>query len=69
MINRLILAALLTLSGPAYADFASGKAAAERSDFNQAFKLWVETATAGDAKSQNAIGTLYAKCFTDNFLV
>jgi len=29
----------------------------------------VETATAGDAKSQNAIGALYAKCFTDNFLV
>lgn len=69
MINRQILAALLTFSGPAYANFASGKAAAERSDFNQAFKLWVETATAGDVKFQNVIGPLYAKCFTDNFLV
>ena len=69
MINRLILAALLTFSGPAYADFDSGKAAAERSDFKQAFKLWVETATAGDAKSQSAIRALYAKYFTNNFLI
>ncbi|MDB9803882.1 tetratricopeptide repeat protein, partial [Amylibacter sp.] len=60
MIKNLILAALLTFSSPTYADFASGNAAAERGDFKQAFKLWVETATAGDAKSQNAIGALYA---------
>jgi hypothetical protein len=69
MIKNLILAALLTFSSPTYADFASGNAAAERGDFKQAFKLWVETATAGDAKSQSAIRALYAKCFTNNFLV
>jgi hypothetical protein len=39
MIKRLILAALLTFSGPAYADFASGNAAAERGNFKKALAI------------------------------
>ena len=59
MIKRLILTALLTFSGPAYADFASGNAAAERGDYKKALEIWMPLAKNGDAKSQNGLGLLF----------
>ena len=49
MIKRLILTALLTFSGPAYADFASGNDASESGDFKKALEIWIPLAKNGDA--------------------
>jgi hypothetical protein len=59
---RLPLAFILTIgatSGTARADFATGKQAYERGDFEAAAREWREAADKGDVDSQYMLGTLY----------
>jgi uncharacterized protein len=52
-------AALLLLSAPAAADYATGLKAFNQQDFRVAFSEWIESAKAGDAHAQHGVGLLY----------
>ncbi|MSO64268.1 MAG: hypothetical protein EXQ85_00430 [Alphaproteobacteria bacterium] len=49
----------VTISVPAYADFAQGAKAYEKGDYSAAYRAWLPLARAGDAAAQRNIGQLY----------
>ncbi len=61
--TRLILAAFLLLVPvmPAWADFAAGRAAMHRGDYEAAYQEWLPLAQAGDARAQFHLGVLYER--------
>ncbi len=53
------MAAIVTLSGAAHADFQTGWTAYQEGNFTKALSAWRPMAEAGDARSQFNIGNMY----------
>ncbi len=51
---------LLPATGPAWAGFDDGMAAAKRGDYQAAYEIWLPLAERGDIAAQANLGTLYA---------
>ena len=62
MLRALTLAALLIVTAlPVTAGFKEGMAAAERGDYQTAYREWKPLAEKGDERAQNNLGVMYAK--------
>ena len=53
------LSLLLPTTGPAWAGFDDGMAAAKRSDYQAAYEIWLPLAERGDMRAQYNLGVLY----------
>ncbi len=55
------LSLLLTATGPAWAGFDDGMAAAKRRNYQAAYEIWLPLAERGDRRAQYNLGVLYGR--------